>query len=178
MNKARFTFRPMGEPDIPMLHDWLQRPHLREWWRGEQTPEEVREKYLPRIRTDEGARPYIAMLDGEPTGYIQYYVADRGAPDWWPDWWPDKPGPGVLGIDQFLADPRQLGQGLGTAMVSGFTTILFEDPAVIEIRVDPHPDNARAIRCYEKVGFRLIGPFTSPDGPAVLMVLARESVRA
>jgi len=173
MSGARFTFRTLSESDIPMLHRWLRRPHLLEWWRGEQSLQDVRAKYLPRIRTEDGARPFIALLDGEPAGYIQYYLADKGDPDWWPDWWPDGPGPGVLGIDQFLADPERLGRGLGTLMVSAFVARLFEDPSVTEIRVDPHPDNERAIRCYEKVGFRRVGPFTSPDGPAVLMILDR-----
>ena len=169
-----FEFRPLAESDIPLLYEWLRRPHLIEWWRNEQTAEEVREKYLPRIQSPGGARPFIAVLRGEPLGYIQYYPAAEGDPNWWPD----KPGPGVLGIDQFLADADRLGRGLGTAMVGQFVDRLFQDRSVTEIRVDPHPDNVRAIRCYTKVGFREIGRFTSPDGPAVLMVLKRDEPRA
>lgn len=174
--KRQFEFRPLAVGDIPLLFEWLRRPHLLEWWRGEQTLEEVRDKYLPRIRSPDGATPFIALLDGEPVGYIQYYQAAEGDPDWWPDWCPDKAGPGVLGIDQFLADADCLGRGLGTAMVGQFVQRLFQDPAVTEIRVDPHPGNLRAVRCYEKVGFREIGQFTSPDGPAVLMILKREGL--
>lgn len=87
------------------------------------------------------------------------------------DWWPDTPGPGVLGIDQFLADGERLGQGLGTAMVSQFVEFLMRDPSVTEIRVDPRPDNIRAIRCYAKVGFKEVAEITTPDGPALMMVL-------
>ncbi len=155
---------------MPLLHEWLRRPHLLEWWRGEQSPEEVRAKYLPRIAGTAAARPFLVLLDGEPVGYIQHYGAGEV-----PGWWPDRPGPGVRGIDQFLADERRLGRGLGTAMVTRFVARLFEDPEVTEIRVDPRPDNARAIRCYEKVGFRSRGPITTPDGPALWMALDRES---
>lgn len=169
----RFEFRPLVEADIPMLFRWLRRPHLVEWWRGEQTAEDVRAKYLPRIAGEEAARPFIALLDGEPCGYIQYYRASAGNPDWWPD----TPGPGVLGIDQFLADENRLNRGLGTAMVSRFVALLFEDSAVNEIRVDPRPDNARAIRCYEKVGFHAAGDIDTPDGPALMMVLERTKFR-
>jgi hypothetical protein len=52
----------------------------------------------------------VALLSGEPAGYIQVYDASAGS-----EWWPDRPGPGVVGIDQFLADGERLGQGLGTA---------------------------------------------------------------
>jgi aminoglycoside 6'-N-acetyltransferase-1b/aminoglycoside 6'-N-acetyltransferase-2 len=165
-----FTFRPLAEADLPTLLEWLSRPHLQEWWREEEVSlESVRAKYLPRIAGDDDARPYLAFLADRPTGYIQYYLAAAGDPDWWPD----EPGPGVLGIDQFLADGSRLGQGLGTAMVGQFAAWLFEDADVTEIRVDPRPDNTRAIRCYEKVGFRAVERITTPDGPALMMVLRR-----
>jgi RimJ/RimL family protein N-acetyltransferase len=62
--------------------------------------------------------------------------------------------------------------------VSEFVSLLMEDPAVTEIRVDPRPDNLRAIRCYAKVGFRKIRAITTPDGPALLMILKRPAGRA
>ena len=49
-----------------------------------------------------------------------------------------------------------------------------KDPRVKEIRVDPHPDNLRAIGCYAKVGFKKIGAITTPDGPAIMMTLKRK----
>ena len=166
-----FDFRPLTDLDIPLLHDWLNRPHLQEWWRNEKSSvEDVREKYLPRIAGKDAARPYIACKDGTPMGYIQYYLASEGNSDWWPD----QPRPGVLGIDQFLADGNQLGLGLGTAMVSQFIDMLMKDLVVKEIRVDPRPDNVRAIRCYAKVGFREAGSIMTPDGPALMMVLKRD----
>ena len=169
MTSPEFDFRPLTETDLPLLYDWLNQPHLLEWWGGETSVDDVREKYLPRIAGSDAARPYLAYIEDEPIGYIQYYLASEGT-----DWWPDEPGPGVLGIDQFLADGDRLGQGLGTAMVSQFVAFLMEDPSVTEIRVDPRPDNLRAIRCYIKVGFREVGPITTPDGPALMMIFERQ----
>jgi RimJ/RimL family protein N-acetyltransferase len=172
MGDPRFTFRPLTEPDLPLLHEWLGRPHLLEWWGEPVSLEEVREEYLPRMAGRDAAHPFLACLEGRPVGYIQYYPASEG-----PDWWPDEPGLGVLGIDQFLADGDRLDQGFGTAMVSQFVALLMADPAVTEIRLDPHPDNPRAIRCYEKAGFRNLGEMATPDGPAVMMVLSRLELR-
>lgn len=172
MENVKLEFRPLGESDLPLLHEWLSRPHLQQWWRAENNSlEDVRNKYLPRIAGADAAKPFLAFEGDEPVGYIQSYRACAGTADWWPD----QPGQGVYGIDQFIADANRLGQGLGTAMATQFVARLMADPDVTEIRVDPRPDNARAIRCYTKAGFREIGPIVTPDGPAVMMVLPRSS---
>ena len=164
-----FTFRPLGEPDLPRLHEWLNRPHLIEHWGQPPTLEEVRDKYLPRMTSSPTDEAYIAYLDDRPAGYIQSYVAvetDDG-------WWPGQHDQGVRGIDLFLAEPEDLGRGLGTEMVSEFVRVLFTDPSVTRIQVDPAPSNGRAIRCYEKTGFHAVGLIATPDGDAILMVIER-----
>jgi RimJ/RimL family protein N-acetyltransferase len=58
-------------------------------------------------------------------------------------------------------------------MVRAFVERLLADPEVTKVQADPDPSNARAIRCYEKVGFRRIARIRTPDGPALLMILER-----
>ena len=168
-----FTFRPLIRSDLPLLCDWLNRPHLQQCWRrGEITLSEVEDKYLPRVIGDDDARPFLAYLDDQAVGYIQYYLVAEGSDDYWPD----IPGSGVVGTDQFLADGNQLGQGLGTAMLSRFVEFLMQDLELTEIRVDPLRDNIRAIRCYTKVGFLDDKEFTTPDGPSLLLIFKREDI--
>lgn len=170
MRESAFTFRPLTERDLPLLLEWLGRPHLQRWWRaGTLTLDELREKYLPRIAGRDAARPFVAFAGDLPVGYVQSYDATTGDGDYWPD----DPQIGTLGIDLFLAEEDRLGQGLGTSMASAFVALVMTDPSVTEIRVDPRPDNLRAIRCYTKVGFREAGPFVTPDGPAIMMILKR-----
>ncbi len=170
MKIFHFDFRPMSAADLPLLLEWLQRPHLQDWWHGETSLKDVRRNYLPAQEDFDTARPYIVYLNGDPVGYIQYYRVAEGKQEWWPD----KPGAGVLGIDQFLADENQLNRGIGTAMITQFTRLLMKDFRIQEIRVDPHPDNIRAIRAFQKAGFREVGPITTPDGPALMMILRRD----
>ena len=164
------SFRPLTARDLPLLHEWLSRPHVAEWWGPAPTLAEVEEEYGPYTTGAAWVRPYVALADGAPIGYIQSYVA-MGAGD---GWWPEERDPGVRGIDQFLADPAQLGRGLGTAMVRAFVHHLFADPAVTRVQTDPAPENRRAVRCYEKAGFRAVGEVDTPDGRALLMVRERE----
>lgn len=170
-NGTPVSLRLMTEHDLPMLHDWLNRPHTVEWWGGERpTLAEVLGRYLPRVLAEDSVTPYIAMSGDEPIGYAQSYVA-IGSGD---GWWEDETDPGVRGIDQSLANPDQLNQGLGTRLVMALVELLFSDPAVSKIQTDPAPNNHRAIRCYEKAGFVQQKFITTPDGPAVYMIQTRQ----
>jgi AacA4 family aminoglycoside N(6')-acetyltransferase len=171
---ATVTLRLMTERDLTMLHEWLNRPHVVEWWGGDDgrpTLAEVLQHYRPRVLAEESVTPYIAMRGDEPIGFAQSYVA-MGSGD---GWWVDETDPGVRGIDQFLAHPAQLNQGLGTRLVRALVEHLFADPAVTKIQTDPAPDNLRAIRCYEKAGFVQQGVIATPDGPALYMVQTRQA---
>lgn len=164
------SFRPLTPADLPLLHEWLQRPHVSEWWSPTPTLAEVAADFLPLTRAESAERGYIALLDGEPLGFIQSYgVMGSGG-----GWWEDERDPGARGVDQFLAHEAQLGQGLGAAMLLAFTEALFRDPAVSKVQVDPAPDNERAIRCYRRAGFLPQGIVQTPDGPALLMIKRRQ----
>jgi len=166
----RIDFRPLTLDDLPMLHEWLRRPHVAEWWGPAGSLDELVAEYGPGIGGTVPHRAYVVRLDGRPIGFIQSYVAAETHDD---GWWLDEHDPGVWGIDQFIADPTLLGQGLGTAMVRAFVARLFENPAVTRVQTDPSPDNARAIRCYEKAGFRAVGEVDTLDGRALLMYCDR-----
>lgn len=169
-NRPAVTFRPLQESDLPLLHAWLDRPHVSAWWwDAAQDFEQTRRDFLPLVGEATSTRGYIALLGGEPIGFAQSYVA-FGCGD---GWWEQETDPGVRGIDQFLCNEHQLGRGLGSRMVAAFVRKLFEDPAVTRVQTDPAPHNARAIRCYLKCGFREIGVVTTPDGPALLLVIER-----
>lgn len=166
MPTPRITFRPLTEGDLPMMAAWLSRPHLAEWWGGTPTAAELEAEYGSAIAGIGPTQCFIALADRDEIGFIQSYVAAECHDD---GWWLDEHDPGVLGIDQFLAHAEQLGQGLGTAMIRAFVARLFEDPTVTRIQTDPDPSNGRAIRCYEKAGFRAVRELTTLDGPALLM---------
>lgn len=169
--------RPLAEADLPLLHRWLHQPHVLEWWGGADaapTLAEVRAHYAPRILAEDGVQAWIAFetsTDGSEhtIGYAQSYTA-MGDGD---GWWEAETDPGMRGIDQFLADGNRLGQGLGTRLVRALVERLFADLAVTQIQTDPHPANRRAIRCYEKAGFRAVKEIVTPDGPALWMVQRR-----
>jgi RimJ/RimL family protein N-acetyltransferase len=157
-----------------MLHAWINRPHVAEWWDAPVTLGDVAAEYGVADADTAMVEAFIAHTETQPIGFIQVYVA-CGAGD---GWWVDETDPGVRGIDQFVADAGTLNRGLGTAMVRAFLAQVFADPAVTRIQTDPRPTNRRAIRCYEKAGFQRVGEVDTPDGVALLMVCDRAAWQA
>lgn len=172
------TFRALAEADLPLLHTWLTRPHVAEWWQPTPTLDELRDEYLPCLAeagilpldAPGGAIVYFACEDGKPFGFIQAYRVMAAQAD---GWWLDETDPCALGIDQFIADSDRLGQGLGTRMIRAFLEFLFADPRVTRVQTDPDPTNARAVACYRKAGFRDVSRVETPDGQALLMIAHR-----
>jgi RimJ/RimL family protein N-acetyltransferase len=163
------TFRRLTRDDLATLHEWVQRPHVAEWWTEPRELAEIENDYLPTVEGRSSTSAYIACLDGQPIGFIQVYVV-KGSGN---GWWDDETDPGARGINQFLADADRLNQGLGTAMIRAFVKQVFDDPEVTKVQTDPRPENQRARRCYAKAGFRQVAQVVTPDGPAVLMVRKR-----
>jgi RimJ/RimL family protein N-acetyltransferase len=165
---AEFSFRPLTRADLPLIHEWLNRAHVAEWWDDARDLESVLQSFGEDL-TSPVIRMYLACLDGEPVGYVQVYRV-MGAN---PEWWTDETDSGARGIDQFLANAEQLGKGMGSSMVRQLVTHVFADPAVTKVQTDPSPRNARAIRAYERAGFRRVAEVLTPDGPALLMRVER-----
>lgn len=159
---ARYEFRPVTDADFPLLAGWLAAPHVAEWWTDgvEASLAEIREA-MDGIETE----PLIVELAGRPIAYLQSY--DPHLEDNHP--YADQPF-GTLGIDLSIGPAELVGLGHGSAIVRQFVEELFEEGAP-RVIIDPHPDNRRAIRAYEKAGFREIDRRSSIYGEAVLMAV-------
>jgi aminoglycoside 6'-N-acetyltransferase len=151
-------FRPMTENDLPAIRDWLHQPHVREWW-GD--PDE-QYALINGDRNEPAMDQYIMLMNDEPAGYLQCYALTQ---------WNEGFGPqpqGTRGIDLFIAGPERIGRGYGPLAISAFCNRMFQR-GVPRVVTDPSPANARAIRAYEKAGFRHERPVETPDGRALLM---------
>ncbi len=158
--ESLYEFRPVTEADLPMLKVWLAEPHVAEWW--DNGPEASLAEIVEAMESI-STEPLIVELDGRPIAYVQSY--DPHLEDDHP--YQDQPF-GTLGIDVSIGVPELVGVGHGSAIVRQFVDMLFEEgcPRVV---IDPDPANARAIRAYEKAGFRAFDTRTSIYGPALMM---------
>jgi aminoglycoside 6'-N-acetyltransferase len=154
-----YGFRPVTAEDLAMIAVWLDRPHVAEWWNDE-------DDKVVEIRAaiaDPSTQPYVVELDGRPIGYVQCY--DPHLEDDHP--YRDQPA-GTVGIDQFIGEPDLVGIGHGSRLIAAFVDRLFRHGAA-RVIIDPDPANARAIRAYEKAGFRAFDLRTTVYGDALMM---------
>jgi aminoglycoside 6'-N-acetyltransferase len=155
-----YAFRTMTADDLPLIRNWLARPHVATWW-GD--PEEQ----FALVHGDLGhpaMKQFIVTVEGRPFAYLQCY--DPAA---WPQGGLGVQPAGTCGIDQFIGDPAMIEQGHGSAFIRAFVDDLLGNGAPRAV-TDPDPENARAIRAYEKAGFQRQGLVETCDGRAVLMV--------
>jgi aminoglycoside 6'-N-acetyltransferase len=143
----RVVLRPGTEDDLPRLVSILREPEVARRW-GQPAEAEILEDF---IGVDTG---FVIEVEGDVVGAIQY---DEN----------DSPMYKSAGIDLFVTTPRHR-QGIGTDAVRTLARYLIDERGHHRITIDPAADNAAAIRCYEKVGFRPVGVLRSyergPDG--------------
>jgi aminoglycoside 6'-N-acetyltransferase len=142
----RVTLRPLREDDLPRLVELGHAPEIARWW------PDIEEPYLRR-KLERGTA-FAIEEGGELAGLAQ----------WWEN---DAPDFRHAGIDLFLA-PERHGRGLGRDAVRTLARWLVVERGHHRITIDPALANERAIRCYEAVGFRLVGVLRrywhGPDG--------------
>ena len=156
----RYVFRKATSDDLAMLNAWLSEPHVREWW-------DARAAYSEEDLADARVARRIVLADERPFAFMQDYAVHA-----WPDHhFSDLPA-GSRGIDQFIGDPQMVGRGHGRAFIAARMQVLFEKGVPV-LAADPHPDNARAIAVYRKLGFEVTGPVRQTRWGVVLPMTAR-----
>jgi aminoglycoside 6'-N-acetyltransferase len=145
----RVLLRPVSGADADRLLEILREAEVARWW-GVHDAERVRQDLLEP--TDEVA--YAIESEGELVGAVTY--SEEPTPEY-----------RHAGLDIFLTTGRH-GQGLGSEALRLLARHLFDERGHHRLTIDPAAANERAIRAYERVGFRPVGVMRQyergPDG--------------
>ena len=154
------TFDP--KLDSQRLRDWLRRAHVARWW-GE--PQQQLENLLRCSRETQT----VIVADGTPVGYLcwqkppQDELEAAGLTDLPED---------LVDIDIMIGESKVVGQGVGPRALRLLLNRSRADPLVSFAGVATSVSNERAIRAFEKAGFRLFREFQDPEsGPCRYMVV-------
>jgi aminoglycoside 6'-N-acetyltransferase len=154
-----YEFRPMSHVDLPLIKRWLETPHVSEWWHDPSDQLELVSGDLDHPNVAQ----FIVHASERPFAYLQCYRLS----DWTHGFGPHPDG--TRGIDQFIGEADMIGRGHGSAFVRAFADKILANGAP-RVVLDPEPENARAIRAYEKAGFVRNRLVDTPNGIALLMV--------
>ena len=139
----RLRLRSITPDDLPALMRWLSDPEvMASYGLPPSTLAEVRGAFL-----EPSSLPcwrFIIEADDRAIGELQYYYSYAEV-----TW--------SAGIDIFIGEPDARDRGLGTEAIRTVLQYLFETKGVSRVVIDPEPSNRRAVRAYEKAGFRLDG---------------------
>lgn len=134
----RVTLRQIAATDRAALGRILAEPGVARWWVHESLAATLADLY------DDEDEVHLAIeIEGRVVGMIQF--GEETTPDY-----------RHASIDLFVGEAWQ-GQGIGPEAIRLVATHLFEVRGHHRITIDPALANERAIRAYEKVGFRRVG---------------------
>jgi aminoglycoside 6'-N-acetyltransferase len=129
--------------DVPRLLEILRQPEVARVW---SEPDAAADRSLLLGNDADGAEAittFAISVDGQLVGWIA-------------GWEKLEPEYRHAGVDLFL-DASHHGQGIGPEAIRLVCRWLFEERGHHRITIDPAASNLRAIRSYEKVGFKRVG---------------------
>jgi aminoglycoside 6'-N-acetyltransferase len=139
LHGERVSLRIATRDDIPRLAEIRATPEVYRWWRGEG---DMASEVAVDLE-DADAETMVVEVDGRVVGAIQWSAENE------PDY-------RHASMDIYL-DPAVHGRGLGSDAVRTLARHLVREVGFHRLVIDPAADNAAAIACYAKVGFRPVG---------------------
>lgn len=111
----------------------------------------------------------IAEHEGRPIGFLQIIDPALEESHYW-----GAIEPNLRALDIWIGEERDLGRGFGTHMMRLALGHCFAREAVRAVIIDPLRSNVRALKFYERTGFRPIGERRFGPDDCLVMRLERE----
>ena len=154
LKKDDIRIRTLTESDLPLMLKWLTDKRVLEFYGGRDkkyTYEEIKKHYTEEWE-DEVYR-VIIEYQGKPIGYCQFYkVYD----ELYEEYQYPKRNEIVYGMDQFIGDVDHWNKGIGPKFMKMIIDYLRDEKGAQAVILDPHQNNPRVVRAYEKVGFKIL----------------------
>lgn len=140
--------RPIERDDLPRFVEWFSDPEVRHYldmYLPFSLAQEERwfENLQERLAKQEVVMLTIETSDGAHIGNISLFDIN----------WKDRHA--ELGIT--IGDKDYWSQGYGSDSIRTLLRVAFDDMNLHRVYLRVHADNARGLRCYEKVGFQREG---------------------
>ncbi len=145
--------------DYKLLEKWYQNKEV--YSNFEQrvlTLEEIKNKYYPRTFENASIPVYIIEYKNNPVGIIQYKLINEEDRKLY-----NLHTGNVFEIDIFIGEISFHNKGIGKKSIEIISKYLFESKKADLLVMCPLKDNIKAIKCYEKCGYKSINEFVTED---------------
>ncbi|MBB4825172.1 RimJ/RimL family protein N-acetyltransferase [Sporosarcina luteola] len=152
VKRERISIRELIEKDKYIMAKWLSDPAVLQYYEGRDRPadlKQVEQDYFGE--PDEETRCLIEYEDA-PIGYLQFYPIQEEERVLYGYDFEEV----IFGMDQFIGESDFWNRGIGTQLVQMVVDYLSDELHVNRVVMDPQTWNERALRCYEKCGFRKV----------------------
>ena len=166
MQKAmlpHISFEYIQKEHLPLLHEWLNKPHVALWWGNEQpnpSLEQIKDNYSSYIKgykIEAGIQKpmtrYIIQVWDQCVGYIQYYNAYDFARDGYDLSKIRNLPTSLAAIDFYIGEESYLNKGLASVILNKFISE-FVSSHYDNCLVNPDINNKSAICSCENSGFK------------------------
>lgn len=168
---GEFAIRPVDPVDARRLHRWLTHPKSVFWQLQDADLAEVARMYEV-IAADPARDAYIGMHRGRPAFLVERYDPRVSLADVYPG------RLGDIGMHFLVAPAERPIHGFTRAVIVVVMELLFADPAVRRVVVEPDVRNEAVQILNAYVGFEVLDTVSLPGKDAYLSVCTRARYRA
>jgi aminoglycoside 6'-N-acetyltransferase len=148
---GKLKVRKLEKKDNYLLAKRLSDPSVLEFYEGRDNPFDLAKVNRVFYDSEDDEIKCIVEFGGNSIGYIQFYQLDSNTKKEYG--YLDE---NIYGTDQFIGETEYWNKGIGTLLVTSMVEFLVKHKKVDRVVMDPQIKNARAIKCYEKCGFKKV----------------------
>lgn len=135
------------EDDYKLLYKWCSKKEIYLYFEQRKLSyEEIKNKYKTRIQKNK-VETYIIEYKNIPVGLIQYELKDNR----------------IYNIDIFIGELDYHHKGIATNSINLLCEYLFKEKNANKLIMCPLKSNIKAVKCYEKCGFKIIKEYIEKD---------------
>ncbi|MDE7030378.1 MAG: acetyltransferase [Lachnospiraceae bacterium] len=150
---GKLTLRQLDESDAEVLVKWLSDPAVLEYYEGRDHVYDMQMVQETFYLAEPWMTRCLIEYDGKKIGYLQFYRLNQEDLE---EYSAGNCADICYAADQFIGEHDYWNRGIGTELMKGIVQYLFAKKKAHRIFLDPHCRNRRAVRCYEKCGFRKV----------------------
>ena len=173
-DNMNITFRPLRdeESEYIKLQKWCSKKYVYEWFEQRiLSLDEIRNKYKNKLKNNK-QELLIIQENNTDIGLVQIYKYEDSLSIKELNKYKN-----IYEYDLFIGIESYLNKGLGKEIINLVNKRIYSKYKADSIILRPFKRNIRAIKCYEKSGFKLVNEYQGKDtlgNPEIISVLLNE----